>query len=66
MSRRENHRYIDPLSEILHGGTDSPSKKNPFLFANEKDFSIKLKFKKVLDNDSGEVIRILRYANHDH
>jgi len=66
MSRREDYRYIDSFFEILYGGTDPPSKENSFFLTDQKDFSMKLKFEEVFDNDSGEVVRVLRNADHDH
>ena len=37
-----------------------------FFLADQKDFSIKLEFEEVFNNDSGEVVGVLRNADHDH
>jgi hypothetical protein len=37
---------------------DSSSEENPLLFACQKDLPIELKFEKILDNDSGQIVRL--------
>jgi hypothetical protein len=52
--------------EILHGGADRPAEKNPFLFANQKDFSGEFEFEEIPRDMSGEIIRTLRNTNHNN
>jgi hypothetical protein len=59
VSRGEDDRDIDSFFEILYRGADSSPEEDSFFLADQKDFSMKLKFEEVFDNDSGEVVRVL-------